>query len=389
MSPHHAARQPTRPTFGWDNLGGPHRAGLPAVDDLPHRRALTSGRAALFAAMKALGVQPGDSVLAPSYHCPTLVAPLRAAGAAVQFYPLGADGLPRLDAITPAPRTRAIVVMQLFGLPRSLAAERAWCDARGIALVEDCAHSFFGQAGERPVGHWGDLATASLSKFFPLAEGGLLASARPLPAQPLRPAGARQQLKAWVDLLERGSAQGRLAGLNLPLHALFRLKNGPSRPPAAGGAPPASSDMTEAQLLADCDLARSEQAPTALARWLAGLPRGRIVARRRAHYEALYRATQGLRGARPLCGALPAHAAPYVMPLWVDEPEPAETLYAALRAAGCAVFRWDRVWPGVPAFTDDHGARWRRQVLQLLCHQDLDEAQLARSCDVLTRTLTP
>lgn len=386
MSSHPPARQPTRPTFGWDNLGGPRDAGLPAVDDLPHHRLLTSGRAALFAAMKALGVQPGNSVLAPSYHCPTLVAPLRAAGAAVQFYPLGADGLPRLDAITPAPRTRALVVMQLFGLPRSLAAVRAWCDARGIALVEDCAHSFFGQAGERPVGHWGDLATASLSKFFPLAEGGLLASARPLPPQPLRPAGARQQLKAWVDLLERGSAHGRLTGLNTALGALFRLKNGPPRPPAAGDAP---HEMTEARMLADCDLARSDQAPTALARRLAGLPRGRIVARRRAHYEALYRGTQGLPGARPLLGALPAQAAPYVMPLWVDGPEPAETLYAALRAAGCAVFRWDRVWPGVPAFPDDHGARWRRQVLQLLCHQDLDEAQLARTCDVLTRTLTP
>ncbi|MGQ3096325.1 MAG: DegT/DnrJ/EryC1/StrS family aminotransferase, partial [Roseateles sp.] len=274
-------RQPTRPTFGWDSRGGEHAAGLPAVDDLPHTRLLTSGRAALFAAMKALGAGAGTSVLAPSYHCPTLVAPLRAAGAAVQFYPLGPDGLPALDAITPAPSTRALVVAQLFGLPRSLAAVRAWCDARGIALVEDCAHSFFGQAGERAVGHWGDLATASVSKFFPVSEGGLLASVRPLPAQALQPAGARQQLKAWVDLLERSSEQGRLAGLNAPLRALFRLKNGPARALAAGGTP---REMNEAEMMADCDLARSEQAPPALTRRLFGLPRARIVARRRAHY---------------------------------------------------------------------------------------------------------
>ncbi|MDR7296384.1 hypothetical protein J2X16_001723 [Pelomonas aquatica] len=379
--PSHHARQPTRPTFGWDNLGGPRGSGLPAVDDLPHTRLLTSGRAALFAAMKALAVQPGDSVLAPSYHCPTLVAPLRAAGAAVQFYPLGADGLPALDAITPAPRTRALVVAQLFGLPRSLAAVRAWCDARGIALVEDCAHSFFGQAGERPVGHWGDLATASVSKFFPVAEGGLLASARPLPAQALQPAGAKQQVKAWVDLLERASEQHRLAGLNAPLRALFRLKNGPPRPQSAA----TPREMTEAEMMAECDLARSEKAPPALTQRLFGLPRGRIVERRRAHYDTLYRGTLGLPGARPLLGALPAQAAPYVMPLWVDDPEPA---YAALRAAGCAVFRWDRVWPGVPAFHDDHGARWRTQVLQLLCHQDLQPSMLARTCELLKQTLT-
>lgn len=373
--------QPTRPTFGWENFSGERAAGLPAVDDLPHTRLLTSGRAALFAAMKALGVQAGDSVLAPSYHCPTLVAPLRAAGAAVQFYPLGPDGLPLLDAITPAPRTRALVVAQLFGLPRSLAAARAWCDRHGIALVEDCAHTFFGQAGERAVGHWGDLATASVSKFFPVPEGGLLASARPLPAQALAAASTKQQLKAWVDVLERASELGRVAGLNTALRALFRLKNGPPRPPPAY----TPRQLSEAEAIVDTDLGRCEQAPLALTRRLFGLPRGRIVARRRAHFETLHRFTQDLPGARPLFGPLSPQAAPYVMPLWVDEPEP---VYAALRAAGCAVFRWDRVWPGVPDFHGDHGARWRTHVLQLLCHQDLDEAMLARTCAVLKEKLS-
>ncbi|MFG6413546.1 DegT/DnrJ/EryC1/StrS family aminotransferase [Roseateles sp. DC23W] len=377
MSP----RQPTHPTFGWDNLGGDRDSGLPAIDDLPHRQLLTSGRAALLAACRALGVQPGDTVLAPSYHCPTLVAPLREAGADVQFYPLGPDGLPALDAITPAPRAKAIVVAQLFGLPRSLAAVRAWCDRLGIALVEDCAHSFFGQAGERPVGHWGELATASITKFFPVPEAGLLASARPLPALTLQPAGARQQVKAWVNALERSSEHGRLTGLNTALGALFRAKNGAPRPPAHAAPPRA---LSEAEHLATCDLSRAGQAPTALAQRLFKLPRQRIVARRRAHFEALYQRTLHLPGARPLLGALPAQAAPYVMPLWVDEPE---SVYAALRAAGCAVFRWDRVWPGVPHFHDDHGARWRTHVLQLLCHQDLDDAMLASTCDVLTQSL--
>jgi hypothetical protein len=302
----------------------------------------------------------------------------------VQFYPLGADGLPLLSAITPAPGTKAIVVAQLFGLPRSLAGVRGWCDDHGIALVEDCAHSFFGQAGERPVGQWGDLATASLTKFFPVVpEGGLLASARPLPVLALQPAGAKQQVKAWVDLLERSSSHARLGGLNTALRALFRLKNGPPRvaAPTAIGTP---RPPIEAEMMTVCDMSRGEREPTALMHRLFRLPRQRIVARRRANYETLLRLTQGLPGARPLFGALPAQAAPYVMPLWVDDPEPA---YAALRAAGCAVFRWDRVWPGVPDFADDHGARWRTHVLQLLCHQDLDDAALAQTADVLRRAL--
>ena len=75
------------------------------------------------------------------------------------------------------------------------------------------------------------------------------------------------------------------------------------------------------------------------------------------------------------------------MPLWIDSTARAEAAYAAMRAAGCAVFRWDRVWPGVPDFADDHGARWRTQVLQLLCHQDLTDAALAQTADVLRRAL--
>lgn len=379
-------RQPTRPLFGWDNFARPAAPLLPAVDALPHTLQLTSGRAALWAAVQALGVRAGDGVLAPAFHCPTLIAPLRAAGAAVQFYPLDADGLPQLDGLVPAPGTRALVAAQLFGLPRSFAPVRAWCDRHGIALVEDCAHSFFGQAGERAVGHWGDVATASLTKFFPVGEAGLLASAQPLPGLALKPAGARQQAKAWVDLLERGSEHGRLTGLNLPLRALLRLKNGPPRAePAAATAPTAPPD--EAAVLADCDLARIAHAPTALDRWLLRLPRERIVLRRRQHFQQLHSAGQGLRHARPLVPALPDDAAPYAMPLWVASADQADTAYAALRAAGCAVFRWDRVWPGTPALPGDHGVAWRRQVLQLLCHQDLSAAGLAHTAQQLQRLL--
>ena len=50
----------------------------------------------------------------------------------------------------------------------------------------DDPHTLFGQAGERPVGAWGDCATASLTKFLPTSELGLLArQAGGPPAPPL------------------------------------------------------------------------------------------------------------------------------------------------------------------------------------------------------------
>ena len=90
-----------------------------------------------------------------------------------------------------------MLVAHYFGFVRSLAQIRAFCDARGIALVEDCAHAFFGAAADRPVGSWGDLAIASLTKFFPVPAGGCLVSGRrQLSELALMPASALAELRA-------------------------------------------------------------------------------------------------------------------------------------------------------------------------------------------------
>jgi perosamine synthetase len=68
--------------------------------------------------------------------------------------------------------------------------------------------------------------------------------------------------------------------------------------------------------------------------------------------------------------------APYVFPLWVDD---ADRVYQALRNEGVPVFRWDQIWPDTPHLAHDVGADWSRHVLQLLCHQDLDEIDIRRS----------
>ena len=69
-------------------------------------------------------------------------------------------------------------------------------------------------------------------------------------------------------------------------------------------------------------------------------------------------------------------AAPYVFPLWVDEPD---RVYHALRAQGAAVLRWDRLWEGTPELDGDSGLKWGRHVLQLLCHQDLGIADIEQT----------
>ena len=146
--------------------------------------------------------------------------------------------------------------------------------------------------------------------------------------------------------------------------------------PAATFAPPMAADFYIDAPMAHRELSRP-------CRWVAvALPRQRIVERRRAHYAELTRKLSGHTGLRPLLPDLPADGVPYVFPLWVDEPDPG---YAELRRLRMPVFRWERLWPGVPHIPQDMGRRWSHHVIQLACHQDLSPADLGRFVQALLK----
>lgn len=382
---------PRAPVLGWSSFWpGSGVPNVPTVQNLPHHTYTTSGRAAIYQALKQLALPPGSSVLVPTYHCPTMVAPLLRAGLQPLYFGIDEQGLPDIRALTVAGArgARAMIAAHYFGLPRSFAAVRRWCDENRIALIEDCAHCYFGQAGERGVGQWGDFATASLSKFFPVPEAGLLGSARREIASPtLGAPGKKAQVKGWVDVLEFATQHRRLVGLRLLLGAVFALKNRHSRgtPTAVLPVFPAPTLSSE-EMMKDCDMARIDVAPLVASMALnAVLPRHRILDRRRANYAAYQRAFDKVAGARPLFRQPPEAAAPYVFPLWVDD---ADRVYRAVREAALPVFRWDRIWPGTPdQLPGDVGPLWSRHVLQLLCHQDLRPPDITNTITALLQML--
>jgi perosamine synthetase len=375
---------PRSPVFGWACFGRSSKHHQTGVESLPERAFTTSGRAAIFHALEQLQLAPDSVVLVPTYHCPTMIAPILLARARPAYFGITADGLPNLDSIAPelAGRACAMLVPHYFGLPKSLANVRHWCDSYKIALIEDCAHSLFGVAGERDVGAWGDYACASLSKFLPVPEAGILASAHhaltplKLSAPPLT-----SQVKGIVDVLELGARHRRLLGLNnliatvLALKNMFRRKSDSPSSPALAKA----SDF-----ILESDMQRIGRRPVQVSTWLFNiLPRGRIIERRRKNY-AIYRdELQDLTGAYALMPEMPDDAAPYVFPLWVDD---ADKVYHTLRSQGYPIFRWDRIWPGTPTIESDVGPAWSTHVLQLLCHQDLAAADI-RQITSATRKL--
>ncbi len=377
--------QPKGPVFGWASFQRVNAPGIPSVESLPHTALTTSGRSAIFQALLQLQLPPQSVILVPTYHCPTMVAPVILAGHKPTFFGVRSDGLPDLQSIATAvaQQARAMLVSHYFGLAQSLHEVREWCDANDIALIEDCAHCYFGQAGERPVGAWGDYCTASLSKFFPVPEAGLLGSAqhamRPIL---LTPQGLKAQIKGWVDVFETTTRYRRLPGLNSVLAFIFSLKRG-GRTTTVSPPPPASS--TAAAMLEGCNMNRISCKPLAVSRLLQHLlPRSRVIVRRQQNFGLYAQLLHHLPGSRLLVALPSTPVAPYVFPLWVAD---ADRVYQALRQQGIAVFRWDQVWPGTPTLAQDVGLDWSQHVLQLLCHQDLCESDIRRSAQCVRRLL--
>lgn len=380
---------PRGPVLDWGSFRIVDAPRISSIENLAHTAFTTSGRAAIYQALLQLRLAPGSTVLVPTYHCPTMVAPVPLANLNAAYFGLRADGLPDLDSIdaATAAQSKAMIVSHYFGLARSLADVRRWCDEHGIALIEDCAHCYFGDAGGLPVGSWGDFSTASLSKFFPVSEGGLLASERrPISDLGLSRPGLKAQMKGWIDVLDLAIKYKRFFGLNNVLTLLLGLKNSYLRPEHKAGNP---MDGPATSMMQDCDMTRITQAPLSASMILKSiLPRGRIIARRQRNFALYARNLAGVPGARPLfpvTTAVSAKFAPYVFPLWVDDPDP---VYQALRKLELPVFRWDRIWPGTPHMEGDSGPLWSHHVLQLLCHQDLSDADIERTSRTLLGLLS-
>ena len=380
---------PRLPVLDWVTFTGAKSSTTPCLLTHPKAQYTVSGRASILLALEMLKVGPGDKVLVPTYHCPTMIAPVIALGAQTIFYPINTSGAPDLNWIKQHHSTgiQAILVAHFFGLPQPLADVRQWCDEHGVRLIEDCAHSLFGISGERPVGQWGDLAIASLTKFLPVPEGGCLVNNLvPAPLPLLHQPSFKRQLKAGFDIIHASVNHGRLAGLGLLINAANQLrrlfKTKPAGEPVSYVQPIYSTGDGFT-----IDVAQAHMELTAASHLIARhAPHARIVDKRRDNYHFFIHALSGIAGMHPLLPTLPDHCAPYVFPLWVDQPDPG---YTELRRLSFPVSRWDRLWPTVARIDGDLGVTWSHHVLQLACHQDLTANELRLMVATLKQIYAP
>ena len=184
----------------------------PAVTDDGKLFYTQNGRSAIELGMQSLGIGSGDEVLIPGYHCPVMVFPVEKLGARPIFYKIQLDCTPDLGDVEAkiSSSTRAIMAVHYFGWANEFSELRCFCREHGIALIEDCAHCFFGSKNGVAVGSIGDIAIASIWKFFPLASGGVLRINSHDPEKlPLQPRSSLyKECKDIFNTLEMSSYHG-------------------------------------------------------------------------------------------------------------------------------------------------------------------------------------
>jgi dTDP-4-amino-4,6-dideoxygalactose transaminase len=140
-----------------------------------HVRGVASGTDALLLAMLAAGLGPGDEVLLQANAFVAAVEAIHRAGARpvaadIRLEDLGPD--PDDLAARIGPRTRAVVVVHLHGLPVELGPILALAGERGLPVIEDCSHAHGATLDGRRVGSFGLAGAFSLGVVKNLAAYG-------------------------------------------------------------------------------------------------------------------------------------------------------------------------------------------------------------------------
>jgi dTDP-4-amino-4,6-dideoxygalactose transaminase len=144
-----------------------------------HAIAVNSGTAALHLAMAGAGIKPRDEVILPSF---TFVATAEAI-VMVGAKPVFVDIDPETYNISPqkiekaiTKKTKAIVPVDLYGLPADMEPIREIADKHSLLIVEDAAQAHGATYKGKPAGAFADVACWSLyaSKNITTGEGGII-----------------------------------------------------------------------------------------------------------------------------------------------------------------------------------------------------------------------
>src|SRR6478752_6011134 len=138
-----------------------------AAIDVKHCVSCANGTDALYLAMTALKVEPGDEVITTAHSWISTSAIITHAGATVVF--CDTDGTtftidPAAIEAAITPRTVGIIPVHLYGQPADMNAIMAIARKHKLWVIEDCAQAHLARYKDQQIGTFGNAATYS---FYP------------------------------------------------------------------------------------------------------------------------------------------------------------------------------------------------------------------------------
>ncbi|CUH52777.1 DegT/DnrJ/EryC1/StrS family aminotransferase [Shimia marina] len=144
--------------------------------------AVASGGYAMGCALRAMGVEPGDKVLTNAFTLAPVPGAIASVGAVPVFVGVTEDLVIDLEDLkAKADQADVLMLSHMRGHICDMEALMALCDATGVRVVEDCAHTMGGAWKSTASGRWGRMACYSTQtyKHMNSGEGGLLISDDP------------------------------------------------------------------------------------------------------------------------------------------------------------------------------------------------------------------
>jgi dTDP-4-amino-4,6-dideoxygalactose transaminase len=178
-----------------------------AAVDARHCVSCANGTDALYVAMSALGVKPGDEVITTAHSWISTSAMITHAGATVVFCDTDAETFtidPAAIESAITPRTVGIIPVHLYGQPADMAAIMAIARKHGLWVIEDCAQAHLARYKDQQVGTFGEVATYS---FYPGKNLGAMGDAGAI-------------VTSRADLAERMAMLARHGGLTKHQHRI-------------------------------------------------------------------------------------------------------------------------------------------------------------------------
>ncbi len=144
-----------------------------------HAIAMNTGTGALHSTLAAIGIKRGDEVILPSFTFVATAEAIVIAGAKPVFVDIDPETYnisPKKIEKTITKKTKAIMPVDLYGLPADMQAIREIADKHELKIIEDAAQAHGASYKRKPPGAFADAACWSFyaSKNMTTGEGGMV-----------------------------------------------------------------------------------------------------------------------------------------------------------------------------------------------------------------------